>query len=48
MWLDWSKTAKQFPENSCEKFICQYHARRQARAGPAVFLSQNFRYFPAF
>ena len=28
-------------------FFCQDQASRQASAQPAVFLSQNFRYFPA-
>ena len=48
MWLDWSKLAKQFSVNSQRKFICQYQASRQASAWLAVFVSQNFKYFPAF
>ena len=47
-WFDWSKTAKQFSVNSHGKFLCQYQASRQASAQPGVFLSQDFRYFPAF
>ena len=30
LWLDWSKTAKQFSVNSHVKFLCQYQASRQA------------------
>ena len=30
MWLDWSKTTKQFPVNSHGKFLCQYQVGRQA------------------
>ena len=48
MRLDWSKVAKQFSVNSHRKFLCQYQASRQASAWLAVFVSQNFKYFPAF
>ena len=56
MWLDWSKTAKQFSVNLRGQFFCQYQASRragkqvsrQASARPEAFLSQNFRYIPAF
>ena len=41
MWLDWSKTAKQFSVNLLEKYFCKYQASRQASTCPAVFLSQN-------
>ena len=48
--LDWSKTAKQFSVNSGRKFLSLSgkQATRKASAWPAVFLSQNFRYFPVF
>ena len=46
--LDWSKMAKQFSVNSHGKLLCQYQASRQANTWPIAFLSQIFRYFPAF
>ena len=44
----WPKTAEQFSVNLRGKFLCQYQASKQAIIWPGIFLSQNFRYFPAF
>ena len=40
MWLDWSKTAKQFSVNSSGKFLCQYQASR--RAGKQALSLESF------
>ena len=49
-WLDWSNMAKLYSVNSqkISLSVSGKQASRQASAGSGVFLSQNFRYFPAF
>ena len=48
MKLDLSKTAKKFSVKSSREFLHQYQACRVASTWPLVFLSQIFRYFPAY
>ena len=47
--LDWSKMAKVFSKITQKISLSVIRkAGEQASARPGVFLSQNFRYFPAF
>ena len=47
-WFDCSKMARLLSVNSCGKFLCLYQASRRVSTWPLVFLSQNFKCFPAF
>ena len=46
--LDLSKMAKKFSVKSSREFLHQYQVCRKASTWPLLFLSQIFRYFPAY
>ena len=48
MQLDWSKTGKQYYYGKIYLSVSGKQAKRAASSWPEVFLSQVFRYFPAF